>query len=130
MVRFIVCGGGGMGAVLLLLLLLLRLVLILLDDEDEDASSTSEEVLGRCDRVDCLRYIGCAAGKGAPKSCGECKTAETSGTVQRQGAASGRRKRTTSGSATATATGRRCAMRRTDRKRESVHNNEGAAKGG
>ena len=38
MVRFIVCGGGT------------AVVYVV-------SSSTSEEVLGRCDRTDCLRYM-------------------------------------------------------------------------
>lgn len=71
-------------AVACVLLLLLVVVLALLGVEwlpkfvvlaaqEEDSASTSEEVLGRCDRMDCLRYIG-GVSAGAGKSCGEDET--------------------------------------------------------
>jgi len=92
MVRFMVCGGDeGIGVVVVLLLavacVLLLLVLVVLAllgvewlpkfgvlaAQEEDSASTSEEVLGRCDRIDCLRYIG-GVSAGAGKSCGEDET--------------------------------------------------------
>lgn len=90
MVRFIVWGGDeGIGVVVLLVLLAVACVLlvvvlallgvewlpkfVVLAAQEEDSASTSEEVLGRCDRIDCLRYIG-GVSAGAGKSCGEDET--------------------------------------------------------
>jgi hypothetical protein len=68
MVRFMVWGGDeGMGLVLLLLAVMVVLAV------EEDSASTSEEVFGRCDRMDCLRYIGWVSA-GAGRSCGEDET--------------------------------------------------------
>lgn len=93
MVLFMVWGGDeGIGVVVLMLLLMLLLLavacvlllaplgvawwlpkFVVLAAQEEDSASTSEEVLGRCDRIDCLRYIG-GVSAGAGKSCGEDET--------------------------------------------------------
>jgi hypothetical protein len=72
MVRFMVWGGDGrIGAVLLWGLLLVKA--LFWAAAAEDSASTSDEVLGRCDRIDCLRYIGWMEAE-ATRSCGEGET--------------------------------------------------------